>query len=297
MSTKQPASLVKFTDAETAIRILSDAKLRWSAPSLLNDPFELSHRSSLNFDSKGLLVACVKTTLGLIFSRDEPAGSSPLIKAIRRWRAEERFDTEDEATEVLNELLASMVQRRDPELIEIMQDWRRYTSSLRILSLADSHENLTLWESYGDRHSGIAIRFGCGEDTSLEKPQAVNYSDTRPEISTLNEQIGIIMDQQEIRLQDYFPDKFLYKSKQLSKEREWRLLTSTDTVQQDESLWFEDIGFASTEIRAVYLGAGIEKNRKQEALALLQRKYPKTRQFQAVARKNKFELDFERLNP
>lgn len=297
MSTKQPTSLVKFADAETAIRILSDSKLRWSAPNLLKDPFELSHRSNLNFDSKGLLVACVKATLALIFSRDEPTGNSPLIKAVRRWRSEERFDSEDEATEVLNELLASMVQHRDPELIEIMRDWKRYTSSLRILSLSDCHENLTLWDTHGDRHSGVAIRFGCGEDSSLEKPVAINYSDTRPEISTLGEQIGIVMDQREIHFQDYFPDKFLYKSKLLSKEREWRLLTTVDTDEQDESLWFDDIAFAPTEIRAVYLGAGIEKIRKQKVITLLQGQYPKAKQFQAFARMNKFELDFERLNP
>jgi hypothetical protein len=270
VSTKQPTSLVKFTDAETAIRILADAKLRWSAPCLLNDPFELSHRSSLNFDSKALLVACVKATLSLIFSRDEPSGNSPLIKAIRRWRAEDRFDSEDEATEVLNDLLASMVQHRDPELIEIMRDWKHYASRLRILSLSDSHENLALWDSYGDRHTGIVIRFGCGEDSSLENPIAVSYSDT---------------------------DKFLNKSKLQSKEKEWRLLTTVDSVQQDESLWFEDISFASTEIRAVYFGAGMENSKKQEVVTILQRKYPKARQFQAVVKNSKFELNFERLNP
>jgi hypothetical protein len=297
VSTKQPTSLVKFTDGETAIRILSDAKLRWSAPCLLNDPFELSHHSILNFDSKGLLVACVKATLGLIFSRDEPLGNSPLIKAVRRWRAEERFDSEDEATEVLKELLASMVQHRDPDLLEIMRDWKSYSRGLRILSLSDCHENLTLWESHGDRHCGVAIRFACGEDFSLEKPLAINYSDHRPEISSLSDQIGIIMEQQKVRFQDYFPDKFLYKSKLLSREKEWRLLKSVDTDQQDESLWFEDIGFASAEVRAVYLGAGIDKIRKQKVVALLQSQYPKARQFQAVAIQNKFELNFERLNP
>lgn len=297
MSNKQPTSLVKFADAEAAIQILSDAKLRWSAPSLLKDPFELSHRSNLNFDSKGLLVACVKATLALIFSRDEPTGNSPLIKAVRRWRSEERFDSEDEASIVLNELLASMVQHRDPELIELMLDWKRYASHLRILSLSDCHENLNLWDSHGDRHGGVAIRFDCSEDSSLEKPVAVSYSDTRPEISTLNEQLAVVMDPREIRFQDYFPDKFLYKSKSLSKEKEWRLLRTVETNQTDESLWFEDIGFAPAEIKAVYLGADIAKSTKQKLITLLQGQYPKAKQFQAFARKNKFELDFERLNP
>ena len=75
------------------------------------------------------------------------------------------------------------------------------------------------------------------------------------------------------------------------------MLTTVDTAQQDESLWFEDISFASTEIRAVYLGAGMESAKKQEVVTILQRKYPKARQFQAVVKNSKFELSFERLNP
>lgn len=296
MSTKQPTSLVKFTDADTAIKILTDAKFRWSAPYLLKDPFELNHRSNLSFDSKGLLLACVKATLGLIFTRDEPVGNSPLIKAVRRWRTEQRFDTEDEAAEVLNELLASMVSHRDPELLQVMKDWKQYSGSLRLLCLSESHENLSLWENYGNRHTGIAIRIACGEDSNFERPAAVKYSDTKPEISTLNEQVEALMKQEELNIQEYFTEKFLCKPKSHSNEKEWRLLTSVNTDPADESSWFEDIGFATTEIRAVYLGAGIQEAKKQKILSLLDRQYPKVKQFQAAAMSNKFELDFQRLS-
>lgn len=121
---KQPTSLVKFTDPEAGIRILSDSQLRWSAPVLFEDPFELNHHSTLNFDSCKLLSSRVKSTLGLIFSRGDPMGSSPPIKAIRRWRSEDRFDNEEEAQEVLSELLTSMVQHRESEMLRLMRDWR-----------------------------------------------------------------------------------------------------------------------------------------------------------------------------
>lgn len=297
MSTKQPTSLVKFNDADTAIQALTDAKLRWSAPYLLNDPFELSHRSRLNFGSKELLIACVKKTLGLIFSRDDPSGNSPLIKAVRRWRAEERFDTEEEASEVLTELLASMVRQRDPELAQIKRDWEDYSSRVRILCLNESHENLSLWESQGDRHRGIALRLACGDDTNFEKPQAVTYTDTKPEISSLAEQVDVLMSQDSLSVQEFFPEKLLSKSKLQSKEKEWRLLKPAETLVDDESQWFEDSNFAASELRAVYLGAGIEENKKQLVVKLLQKKYPRAKQFQAIAKINRYELDFERLNP
>jgi len=296
VSNKQPTSLVKFASAETGIRILSQSSLRWSAPSIFKDPFELNHRSSLNFDSKGLLVACVKNTLGLIFSRDEPVGNSPLIKAIKRWRVEDRFDSEDEASDVLNELLRSMVQHREPEMLQIVRDWKQYSSQLRILCLTESHDDTVLWDRYGDGHSGLAIRFATGEDTSLEQPMAVSYSEKKPEISSLKEQMDILMNQSEVLVQEGFQEKFLCKSKSESREKEWRILKSVQETPAEEHVWHEDIDFPRHEVKAVYLGAGMTSEKKIELNTLLQSKFPKAKVFQAKTLSDKFELDFERVN-
>ncbi|NKB31500.1 MAG: DUF2971 domain-containing protein [Pseudomonadales bacterium] len=297
MSYKQPTSLVKFTDAESAINILSESTLRWSAPCLFDDPFELNHRTTLNFDSRSLLTACVKSTLGLIFSRDDPKGNSPLIKAIRRWRTEDRFDSEEEAQEVLTELLTSMVQHREPEVLEIMRTWKQYSRDLRILCLSDGHDDIASWKRYANNHTGVAIRFACGEETSMEQPMPVKYSDTKPEISPLAEQMDILMNQSNVLVQETFPDKFLCKSKQDSKEKEWRLLklSESPTKLDDESKMFEQIRFQQAEVRAIYFGAEIENKPKNEIATLIKRNYPKAKVFQAIPRHQKFELEFERL--
>ncbi len=296
MSNKQPTSLVKFASAESAIQILSSSSLRWSAPSVFADPFELNHNSSLNFDSKGLLLACVKNTLALIFSRDEPVGNSPLIKAIKRWRAEDRFDSEDEATDVLSELLKSMVQYREPEMLQIMKDWKQYSSKLRILCLTESHDNAILWDRYGDSHGGVAIRFATGEDTSLENPMPVSYTEKKPEISSLKEQMDILMNQSEVLVQDEFQSKFLFKSKAESQQKEWRLLRNVSHETAEEHSWVEDIDFPSHEVKAVYLGTAMAPEKKLELNTLLLRKYPKVKVFQAKPLSDKFELEFERVN-
>jgi hypothetical protein len=296
VNNKQPTSLVKFASAESAIQILSESSLRWSAPSVFRDPFELNHNSSLNFDSKGLLLACVKNTLTLIFSRDEPEGNSPLIKAIKRWRAEDRFDSEDEATDVLSELLKSMVQYREPKMLQIMNDWKQYSSNLRILCLTESHDNTILWDNHGDNHSGVAIRFATGEDSSLENPMPVSYSEKKPEISSLKEQMDILMNQSTVLVQDEFQSKFMCKSKAESPQKEWRLLKSVNQEPAEEHLWYEDISFPTHEVKAVYLGAAMAAEKKLELNTLLLRKYPKVKIFQAKALSDKFELDFERIN-
>lgn len=295
---QQPTSLVKFTDPEAGIRILSDSQLRWSAPALFADPFELNHHSTLNFDSRKLLSSCVKSTMGLIFSRDDPMGSSPLIKAIRRWRSEDRFDNEEEAQEVLSELLTSMVQHREPEMLRLMKDWRNYTRRLRILCLTEKHDENSLWRRYADNHRGISIRFACGDETSLPKPLAVRYTETKPEITPLAEQMEILMNQTNVEFQDSFPDKFLSKSKADIKEREWRILRHVDgnNLPEDETLWYEQVPFQETEVRAIYFGVATDPRLKQDISNLVKRRYPRTKLYQARTQAANFELEFDRID-
>ena len=298
MSYKQPTSLVKYTDATAAIAILSESTLRWSAPCLFDDPFELNHQSTLNFDSRVLLTACVKSTLGLIFSRDDPKGNSPLIKAIRRWRTEDRFDSEEEAQEVLTELLTSMVQHREPDVLEIMRDWRDYARKIRILCLSDGHSNINFWTRYAGNHTGVAIRFACGEETTIENPLPLSYSETKPEISPLTEQMDILMNQSNILVQESFANKFLCKSKVDSRDKEWRAFKTAEDAARvtEESQMFEQVKFENNEVRAVYFGAEIIEKSKLEINSLLKRKYPKAKVYQAAANHEKFELNFERIN-
>lgn len=76
-----------------------------------------------------------------------------------------------------------MIRHREPWILQLMKDWRRYSRSLRILCMTEKHDQVGLRERYGGNHSGIAVRFACGECTCLENPQAVRYLETKPEIT------------------------------------------------------------------------------------------------------------------
>src|SRR5690625_4800693 len=102
-----PETLAKYCTAEAAGKILSSRQLRWHGPHLLGDPFELTHQSPLGFDPATLLDAAIRTATAMIFARELPRSNSPLMAVVRRWREEERFDSQEEAEEVLTELLRS----------------------------------------------------------------------------------------------------------------------------------------------------------------------------------------------
>src|SRR5690625_4449385 len=96
-----PETLARYCTAEAAGKILSSRQRRWHGPHLLADPFELTHQSRLGFDPATLLDAAIRTATAMIFARELPRSNSPLMAVVRRWREEERFDSQEEAEEVL----------------------------------------------------------------------------------------------------------------------------------------------------------------------------------------------------
>lgn len=294
-----PDTLAKFCSARTAEQILSSRRLRWSAPHLFSDPFELTHRTPLNFDPLTLLDGVIRSATGMIFSRESPKSHSALATVIRRWREEERFASPEEAEEVLKELLSRMVDQRQASIEEMMADWRKFTRELRICCFSARADNLDSWQLFADHHRGVALRFRCGEYTALPEPKPMEYSPNRPEITTFKEQINAILHQEKVNVQSRFLDKFLVKPPMASEQQEWRCFyQATDQAssrEADDNLWYDDRPFEKSDLESAYLGAFISPEDKQRVLTLLRETYPETKVFQAEPIPGKYEIELHRL--
>ncbi|WP_101759662.1 DUF2971 domain-containing protein [Oceanicoccus sp. KOV_DT_Chl] len=181
MAIDEIASLVKFCSAETGLKILNSQSLRWSAPHLFNDPFELSHLSRPDFTPEKLLAGMIKEAINMLFAPSDPTGkNNRLVAAVARWREEERFASEEEAEQVLNQLLSQIANQQQESIDKYLAEWQRYARTLRICCFSDKPANIYSWRSYADNHAGIALRFSAGDDTSLTQPRKVTYSTTPP---------------------------------------------------------------------------------------------------------------------
>ncbi|WP_339899932.1 DUF2971 domain-containing protein [uncultured Gilvimarinus sp.] len=296
---EHPDTLAKYCPAHSALSIVESQTIRWSAPAMFADPFELNHRTTLAFDPHSLLDSVIRAACGMIFARDEPRGNSPLSMVIRRWRDEERFASPDEAEEALHELMARMVDQRQSEIDEMMSDWRQYTRALRICSFSTKADNLTAWQYYADCHRGAVLKFACGEHTALPHPKAVHYNPVRPEISSLKEQLNAVLHNESLRPQETFEEKFLSKPPTAKGEKEWRCFTQAHDESglrdNDEQHWYLDRPFAKNELKAVYLGAFMPVTDKKALLNTLNTAYPDTKVFQAQPVAGKYEVAFTRL--
>lgn len=294
---ESPDTLVKFGTADTALQILSQRHLRWSAPNIFSDPFEADHRTALNFDPLTLLDAALRAAVSMIFSADQPRGNSPLVTVIRRWRDEERFATTEEAEEVLRELMARIVDQRQQEIEELLTRWRHFTRHLRICCFSTKADNLACWRQFGDSHRGVAICFDVNE--LAVTPHKVSYQNYRPEITTLKEQLQDILYNEKADAQAQFLEKFLTKSPIYSHEQEWRCFfpepSQSSSKQPDDSLWYDEHPFVPPAIKAIYFGAAITSAHKKALVEVIKQHYPEAQVFQAVTVPTKYELDFKRV--
>ncbi|MCV6613953.1 MAG: DUF2971 domain-containing protein [Cellvibrionaceae bacterium] len=299
MSSSQD-NLIKFCSVANAGRILNQQELRWSAPNRFGDVLELKHDSPLAFTHGEMLEATIQMACSMIFAKDDPKGMSPLAKAIRRWRDEERFETPEEAEGVLSDLLVQMVDARYNEIQELIHDWREYARSVRICCFSGKPGNMLAWEKYGINHTGIALKFRSGdhEESNFNDPFRVSYKGWRPEITSLKQQLQLIVSPSNENHKDEFQGKLLQKPAHLKEEHEWRCFRyqATEKGSAPDS-WYEDVRFEPEDLAAVYFGALIDPRVKEVIMRLLQSRYRRARLYQAKLVTGQFELELERIAP
>lgn len=294
MPTEAASSLVKFCTVETGLKILNSQSLRWSAPHLFGDPFELHHRSDVDFDAGALLDVLLREALIILFGPDAPTGRhAKLVNTLARWRDEERFCDEEEAGTVLRDLLGQIAELRLEQVRQLVAAWQRFAGAIRVACFADKPGNVTCWQRFADNHRGLALRFDCGEGTALPKPQRVQYQNQAPVITSKQEQLNIIYERQRPPTAAEFPERLLTKGRHGQAEQEWRCFDQADEAAgDDESLWYENRRFPSHELRAAYFGVNMSAADRLHVGRLLRANNPTAKLFQAVPASGRYELEF-----
>jgi len=294
----EPDTLIKYVGPDTAQKILSSGTLRWSSPELFDEPWGVRLDPRLGFDHQMVSQAMLKAATGMIFARDMPEGNldHPLFKAIRRWRAEERFQNEAEAFEALSELLASTSEVVRGKLLQMLTTWQTLVETARVVCLAETHKDVQSWRLYAQNHRGAALRFSC--DGVLRKPVAVEYSSSRPKLTTLKEQVEDLIGIKQAPATDSYATKLFLKSRADAGEKEWRCLRQMNEEDldcgEDVEDWYQDDPFPAKELKAIYLGFMMPEDTRAKIIALVTRDYPQTAIYISRPLDDAYELEFNR---
>jgi hypothetical protein len=286
--------LIKFCSVDTGVKILSSQALRWSAPNLFGDPFELQHESRPDTNAASLLEALLREALIMLFGPNMPTGRhNRLVNIMARWREQQRFCDEDEAKTVLTELLGQIAELQEKHIEEHLQQWRKFARSIRIACFAEKPGNITSWQRYADHHRGVAFRFECGEDTGLPKPQRVLYQTHAPVVTSQQEQLDIIYGRRNAPTADSFAEKLLIKGRHDHLENEWRCFETTQQREsEDDSQWYDLRPFPAHELRAVYFGTHTPQQDKEVIYKLIRANYPTAKLYQASVPHGRYEIEF-----
>lgn len=292
MEQDRPKQLVKYLSVAAGLKAMESQTLQWSSPNAFLSPFEINGRMSLNFSSQELLDALVKSATSMIFSDARPSGDTPLITAINRWRDEKRFDTPEEAVNVLRDLLSKLVAQREEQLLSALAKWQTFAESVRLCCLCDSPDNLSAWERFADHHKGIAISLIPDSDNGFEQIQQITYSHDKPQLTSLKEQINQTLFNTPSPITQRFAKHLLTKATYLSSEREWRALTPKNGHFQptdDPNISLRKLTLGS--IRAIYFGAECDESTQAAITEIAKGLTPKPKLFKMTLAKSQFKLE------
>lgn len=329
-------ALLKFADAKSGLQMLADRELHYDAPSLLNDPFQPDHNTELTFSREDLLSALIRQVVVLIFAQKAPEPPyNTLTRAICRWREEQRFDIEEEAEEVLRDLLERMSEQQEDGIKELMTAWREFAMHSHLCRFHEKNNSLHTWELFAAQHSGIALKFKCGSEYSIKHVRAVEYHDAPPMITTLKEQLDGFFDVQPLTFDnESFELKLCTQPRHRRLDKEWRgiltnkpskrsasdrPITQGPAIAAEESHIAQETNastpaqstppiteasesvnhavqpFNEDDLKAVYLGLRTSNADKESVKSILRADYPQVKLYQALRHKGQYALEFESI--
>ncbi len=286
-----PDSLFKYCRADIALAVLREQSWRWGNPDQLTDPLEPNSSWGLPFTRDELLTQLVKVVNSLIFAPDNPKGNSSLIAAIRRWRQDKRFESQEETAGILSQLLGPMVEKRWLELEKQVEQWKHYETHLRITSFCAKPDNMLAWESYADMHRGVVLRFKVDEDNMVNNAVKLSYKPERLQLAAIKEQLGTIIYNTKDDLSEKFPEMHKIKPSHRKSEQEWRSFKHVEQSDQP----FTYYKFQPRELSAVIFGLACTDEDKSAILSVMQSHHKKTKTFQAKVNREGYGIELENL--
>ncbi len=267
-----PNVLYKYASPSTARLVLGNGKLRWSSPSLFNDPAEFQRmpRFEPSLAEAHKLLPAKLVQLALTGSAiEETAFSSSARLLVGFIRA---FDAHGMSRQEIEAALAADLPtgdiRVEEELTAFFQKLDH--SKARILCLTTEFNNDAMWANYAAGSTGCALGFRHirSLDTPLLAALPVAYTDEKP-VAGSGLDFLLYGDNSGLRRKT-FKSVCFTKRASWSYEREWRVLTWRD----DEVESFGDYKFHPSELESVTLGVRASADYEASISALLEGTYP-----------------------
>jgi hypothetical protein len=240
--------------ANVARLVLANRTLRWSSPTLFNDPFDVPRELSFGITADALVQALARKMAQLI--QQPPADTTRLEPKLRLIVETVKQGISSELRHQMLSGLQDVGSWHRPEgngMDEMRDLWRKWLRDHRILCLTESAAHTAMWYHYADKYQGVVLEFLCLDelDSAWLAAQAVTYPEPKPHIYTAEGWAEIMCLRQDLAVRSILHTATYTKSADWKYESEWRIASfkrPTDTGD------FTDYKFDRRELGAVYFG-------------------------------------------
>jgi hypothetical protein len=287
----------KYTTAETAKIILSNLTVRWSSPELFNDPFDTQLKLKMGFEFDDLPKALTDAFDKLIFSEQETNLDSNALgyQIINKLRPFRNKLPRKKIKELSESLIKDGAEEATKFILERQIGWNQYLLTFKVFCVAEEYDNLLMWSHYAQNHSGVVLKFKClpEQDTALCAATPINYQKDISTFGSLDEWVNHVTGLKRIDMEQKSKEFIYTKSAHWSYEKEWRVYTYREELNNQEYVDFEVL---SEEIDGLILGCRIDDGNKEDIFNLLKKNnLNHVEVLQAKKSEDKFSLDFKML--
>lgn len=280
----------KYLSPDTAKIVLENNTLRWSLPTLFNDPFDIQFDLHVDYD-RDTITTKILDEMWLTYTGKKPmAPNSPLAHG---WNLLQGLNfSKEQLIHEFKDAVEEGVERGTRQLPHAQAESRKIITSTQVLCLSEVFDNILMWSHYAKNHTGAVLRFSCIDylDSAWGVAQPVKYEAAMPTLWNENEFIEFMSGQRVLNVREVLDKALLSKAVEWSYEKEWRLAGALFSQRP-----FEDIPFHIKELTGIFLGCRVSPGDKDEILKLAAAKYSHAAVFTGRKSERKFALEFEPL--
>lgn len=261
--------LYKFLPPDPDI-VIGNRKLRFTRPSGLNDPFELSpYFESVASEQEIADKFWAKFNIGDAFDTaydKSPEGEKrgltreQFFAVVHKKLSEDKVDVEGTIQGLLDSFFTML-----PKLTELARvELKKHLQRVGILSLSTDPTNQHMWMHYAKAHTGFAIEFDEGNPFFNQRRsdkdefyhlRKVDYYDELPAYRSITEMDGATI--------------FCSKGSHCILEKEWRMLVPLPEVTATSTIEEELFDFPEHALTAVIFGLSADPKFKEKVVAHL----------------------------
>jgi hypothetical protein len=265
----------KYATAATALRIVINRTLRWSSPSLFNDPFDVPQEADLGFTPDQLQDAIVQRFRDYLDGRGAPGtpAAAMLLGLMKQHSRRQSIDA------ILADFRATMVLTAIPFAINfeaLREAWREQLPKLRILCFSEIPDSVLMWSHYTNSHQGVVLQFEISDerDSSFLLAQPVIYRDSLPTLPGVDFWVRAVLGEIGIDWDEFLREYHYVKTPAWAYEKEYRIVSY---AKPGDRALFTDELFNAEDLRGLILGARISPSDADALVSAVRRVGPHVR--------------------